>query len=180
MKHYYYLKAQLPALRYGDPPPFSSDYCRELLADLLSGEDAKLLPYCTLYPGDGEKQRTGSDFLDQWLAWRRDNLFALAYARSAKMGRPITIEGEGGDSADAVQTAGTAIGMQNSLDAEIYLDTQSWEMLDNLEGLDAFSVNSVFSYLLKLQLLERRERFKTQEGFENYQKLYNHILENEE
>ena len=48
---------------------------------------------------------------------------------------------------------------------------------EDFQGLDTFSENAMYAYLLKLLLLERRSAFNTEEGFKEYKELYNAILE---
>jgi hypothetical protein len=68
--------------------------------------------------------------------------------------------------------------MDSPLEAEIFLDKARWSALEQFQGIAYFNENTIYAYLLKLQLMERRLAFKTEEGFAEYKTLYASILEN--
>jgi hypothetical protein len=184
---YYYLAAQLPYLIYGQGVPMSSGAFRELAASALSGEDARILAYCTLDPdpqpaGLGLSYReasppSGNDFLDQWHAWERSLRLNLGRLRFQRVKR------EGGapadpppDPADAAAAAKAAGGIESPLEAEIFLDKCRWNAIETFQGIQYFSRNTIYAYLLKLLLMERRLKFKTEEGFTEYKGLYSAVM----
>jgi hypothetical protein len=66
--------------------------------------------------------------------------------------------------------------MDSPLEAEIFLDGARWKAIEEFQGLSYFSVNTVYAYLLKLLLMERRSCFRTEEGFTEYKELYASIM----
>jgi hypothetical protein len=168
----------------------SSAAFRALAESSMDPADAGLLAACTLDP-DPRPERadqgpsygeipgpSGCNFIDQWRQWERTLRLCLARFRAQKTKR------EGGSPvdppeypADAAAAAKAAMAMDNPLEAEFFLDKARWDAIDALQGLQYFSRNTIYAYLLKLLLLERRSAFKTEEGFTEYKGLYASIME---
>jgi hypothetical protein len=67
--------------------------------------------------------------------------------------------------------------MEDPLQAMLYIDRDRWGVLDTMIGLDdMFGVNTVFAHLLRLQLLERKERIDPVVGTQVYRECYDTIL----
>jgi hypothetical protein len=144
-----------------------------------------LLDLCTLDPdappgGDASKP-AASDFINKWRDWERSLRLNLARYRVQRLKR------EGGQSvdppdypADAAAAAKAAAAIDSPLEAEIFLDKARWDAIEFFQGIDYFSRNTIFAYLLKLRLLERRALFKVEEGFSEYKGLYTSIIEDSE
>jgi hypothetical protein len=161
--------------------------------DYLSAGDMGLLDLCTLEPDPSgpvasEKnpmiayvdppRATGSDFIDSWRKWERSLRLNLARLRALRLKRKGADAIEPPDyPANAVNAAKAAVVMDSPLEAELFLDKTRWETIENLQGLDFFSVNTIYAYLLKLQLMERRALFKVEEGFAEYKGLYASIMD---
>ena len=187
---YYYLVAQLPSLLYGQPAPMSSQAFRDLCQGALSAGDRVVLDLCTLDPdaplsagaGYGEASKPcPSAFVSNWRDWERALRLNLARYRAQRLKR------EGGGAfdppeypADAAAAAKTAAAMDSPLEAENFLGKARWDAIELFQGIDYFSNNTVFAYLLKLRLLERRALFKVEEGFAEYKRLYASIKEQPE
>ncbi|GHU08993.1 hypothetical protein FACS1894151_05900 [Spirochaetia bacterium] len=181
---YYYLAAQLPYLVYGQNPPMSSASFRELCLSSLSADDAALLDLCTLDPekggkvsSAGESLDVSSEVIDAWRVWERALRLNLARYRAQKLKR------EGGASIDppehpasAAAAAKTASAIDSPLEAELFLDKSRWDAIEAFQGIDYFNRNTIYAYLLKLQLMERRALFRVDEGFAEYKGLYTAIM----
>jgi hypothetical protein len=186
--------AQLPYLIYGQEASMSSMVFKGLCEDALSPADRALLDYCVLdpepegaLPRNGEKgpaygelpAPTSSSFLDAWRDWERALRLNLARFRSQRLQR----EGGGAPAdppdypADAAAVAKAALAMDSPLEAELFLDKSRWDLIESLQGLDYFGRNTVYAYLLKLFLLERRSLFRAEEGFAEYKGLYAAVME---
>jgi hypothetical protein len=168
----------------------SSEHFRDLCRDMLSGDDLALLDYCSLDPdevirGGGSVQPygelppdTGSSFIDGWYAFERALRLHLARNRSQVLKRegaapiepPVAPQ-------DAENAAKAALALESPLEAEFLLDKIRWEAIDSLQGLNYFGRNTVYAYLLKLLLVERRQAFRAEEGFAEYKALYASIME---
>ncbi|MDR1910063.1 MAG: hypothetical protein LBQ35_09155 [Spirochaetaceae bacterium] len=180
---YYYLAAQLPALAYNQGAPMTSEAFRELALTQLSAADAALLDYCTLDPASGpEDPYTGPlpavdpAFIDKWRGWERALRLNLARFRSLKVKREGALPDAPDYPTGAVAAAKAAVAMDSPLEAELFLDKARWDAIEAFQGIQYFSRNTIYGYLLKLRLLERRALFKAEEGFTEYKGLYTAIL----
>jgi hypothetical protein len=151
------------------------DLCKSLLND----EDREILELCALDPADyaDSSMPDRSAFINNWRNWERSLKLNLARYRAQRLKR------EGGPAldppdypADAASAAKTAAAMDSPLEAEIFLDKARWDAIELFQGIDYFSNNTIFAYLLKLRLLERRALFKAEEGFAEYKGLYASII----
>jgi hypothetical protein len=190
-RDYYYLVATLPGLAYDEAAPMSSAAFRELCGDLLDRDDAALLDTCQLDAGlssvglggglaGGIDASSPSTFLNDWIMRERTVRTNLAEGRGANVSFGASSGGAGAVEHDSVRAeagAKNALTMDNPLEAELYLDRERWDALDALVGVGVFSINIIYAYLLKLQLLERRALFQTEEGFAEYKALYASITE---
>ena len=82
-----------------------------------------------------------------------------------------------GCTADIIQAARTAVGMESPLAAEEYLNEYRMETLNSLTPLDNFCVDAVIAYGLKLMLAQRMKKFDVETGKASYHKIYDEILE---
>jgi hypothetical protein len=176
-RNYYYFVATLPSLSYGDKPPVSSEEFREQCNSILHPDDAALLKYCYYDPKLVVEtvQPTGSAFIDLLMLRERVLVLNLAFIRAAKLKRPSP--GDPPHDVPRAEARGkTAFEMDDPLEATIYIDEGRWGALDDMVGLNLFGVNNIFAYLMKLQLLERRQHFSAEKGAVEYQNRYDSIL----
>ena len=176
-RNYYYFVATLPWLNYGEKPPLSSGDFREQCKAMLDPEDAALLRYCCFDPvlAIETVKSTGSEFVDRLLERERTLIFNMACLRAAKLKRPAP----GIPPHDIPRTEAVAkavVEMEDPLEAELYMDQSRWVALDEMVGIDLFGLNNIFAFLLKLQLMERRQLFEVERGQTAYRELYGKIL----
>ena len=176
-RHYYYFLASLPYINYGDKPPVSSEEFREQCNHFLSSADIALLQYCRYDPQLAVEtiHHTGSAFIDALMLRERTLNLNLAYHRAARLKRPSPGDPPH-DVPRAEAVAKAAFEMNDPLEASLYIDRSRWGALDEMVGIDYFGVNNVFAYLLKLQLLERKQSFDAKKGSAAYRELYDTIL----
>jgi hypothetical protein len=168
----------------------SSAAFRDLARPLLSDGDAALLDLVALDPQparEGEENpayadnaaASGSDFIDRWREWERSLRLNAARHRAIKTkrenGAPVEPPIHPADAAAAAVKA--VVATESPLEAETIIDKARWAAVDALQGSDYFDRNTIFAYLLKLLILERRASFKTEEGFAEYKSLYASILD---
>ena len=187
MGSYYYLIAQLPFLTYGLEAPMSSSAFRDLAMTGLSRQDARGLECCNLAltarlnEPDILGNKVSSAFIRYWYEWEDVLRLNLAKSRSIKLKRENIdqrIQDAPEYPADAAAAAKAAMAMDSPLEAELFLNKARWNAIDTYKYIDYFSENTIFTYYLKLQLMERREVFNMDEGFAEYKTLYAAILEN--
>lgn len=164
---YYYLASQLPYLVYGQPAPFSSEKFKELCFSKLSKTDSLEIENCILDP---KEKSPSSQFVKAWYVWENALRLNLARYRAAKLNRSAAEPPA--YPADVASLAKNAVAIESPLEAELFLDAARWKTIEALQGLQYFNVNTVYAYLLKLLLMERRAAFVMEEGFAEYKRLY--------
>lgn len=173
----YYLVAQLPALEETEARsslPITEKYFRDLCSRFLSEKEMKILDNLSLEPTK-EEVKTGSDFLDAWNDKERCLRLALAQLRALKLKKDSDIL-PGTCTADIIQAARTATGMDSPLSAEEFLNEYRLNTLSLLTPIDSFCVDAVYAYGLKLMLLQRMKLFDMEKGKVSYHKIYDEIL----
>jgi hypothetical protein len=176
-RKYYYFVSTLPSIEYGDKPPMASEEFRAQCHDLLDAEDAALIRYCYYNPilAIETVKSTGSPFIDCLMARERTLALNLAYLRAGTLKRPSPGDPPH-DVPRAEAVAKAAFEMADPLEAAIFIDKSRWGALNDMVGLDSFGANNIFAYLMKLQLLERRQSFDAGIGAVKYKELYDSIL----
>ena len=175
---YYYLVSQLPDISSADTKsvlPITSEKFQEICCRFVKENEKSIIKNLSLIPPK-ENTPTGSDFLDKWYENERALRFALSQVRAQKMKKDAQI-GAVVISADIVQVARTAVGMDSPLSAEQYLFEYRISVLNNLQPLDNFSLDYVLAYGIRLLLIERMKKFDKVRGTESYHKLYESILD---
>ncbi len=177
MAKQYYLVSQLPSVENLDASrlPITENYYRDLCGRFLDAKSQKIVQNLSLEPPKDDK-KTGSAFLDKWNDRERCLRFALAQVRALKMKKEAEMLPPG-CTADIIQTARTAVGMDSPLAAEEFLNQYRMDTLNSLAPLDSFSVDAVIAYGLKLMLAQRMKKFDVAAGKEAYHKIYDEILE---
>ena len=155
--------------------PITEKSFKELCSRFLSEKDIKNLEKLSLEPSKSEES-TGSQFLDKWNEKERALRFALAQVRALKMKKEAEML-PGSFTADIVQAARTAVGMDSPLSAEQFLYEYRLRLLDDLRPLDGFSIDAVYAYGLRLMLVERMRKFEVENGKASYHKIYDTILD---
>lgn len=177
MKQYYYLVSQLPNVSSSmekNQLPVTEKYYRDLCSRFLDKSDLTVLENLSLVPPRTETT-TGSAFLDVWYRNERNLRFALAQVRAQKMKKDSPVV-PGSCTADIMQTARTAVGMDSPLSAEKFLFEYRLALLDSLRPIQQFSTDSVFAYGIRLLLIQRMKKFDAESGTASYHKIYNTIL----
>ncbi len=161
----------------------SSDSFMELCGTLLTEKDGALLRSCASGAGAEDSYASlppavSSPLIDGMRTWERALRLHLAKLRAQKLKRDGGAYAEApSDPLDAAAVAKAALSLESPLEAEQFLDRARWDALERLQGFDYFGRDTVYAYLLKLFLLERRSLFKAEEGFAEYKGLYASIMD---
>ena len=175
---YYYLVSQLPNISSTESKsalPLNGEQFRELASRFITEEEKVILEGLSLVP-PMESVSTGSVFLDTWYEKERNLRCALAQIRAQKM-KKDSIPLPPGCTADIISAARTAVGMDSPLSAEQFLYDYRLRLLDDLRPLDAFSIDAVYAYGIRLMLVERMRKFEVENGQTSYHKIYDEILD---
>lgn len=178
MSNQYYLMSQLPGFSVsGDKTvlPITYEHYYDLCSRFLDKGEMKILDGLSLEP-PLEESRTGSSFVDTWNHKEKSLRLALAQIRALRMKKKFSAGNES-VAPDAVQAARTASGMDSPLAAEQYLNQYRLSVIESMRPTDGFSLDSVFSYGLRLRLAERMRKFDEAAGLVSYRKIYTRILE---
>ena len=174
---YYYLVSQLPNISTTEGKanlPLNGKSFIELAGRFISEDEKITLNGLSLVPPK-ELTSTGSVFLDTWYEKERNLRFALAQIRAQKM-KKDSIPLPPGCTADIVNIARTAGGMDSPLSAEQFLFEYRIKLLDEIRPMDNFSIDAVYAYGLKLMLVERMRKFDVENGKASYHEIYDNIL----
>ena len=177
MKEQYYLISQLPDISVSGEKstlPITEKYFKDLCLRFVGNKEASIIENLSLEPPKKEV-KTGSSFLDAWYNHERCLRYALAQIRAQKLKKdigPIPVS----CTADIIQAARTAVGMDSPLSAEQFLYEYRLSVLSNLQSLDIFSIDAVYAYGIKLLLVQRMKMFNREKGTESYHKIYDTIL----
>lgn len=175
MASQYYLMSQLPAIDCDSKAmPITEEYFRDLCSLFLDKKSLSILENLSLEP-PREEIKTGSKFLDTWNEKERCLRLALAQIRAVKMKKESNIL-PGSCTADILQAARTAVGMDSPLAAEEFLNQYRMQTLDLIQPIDTFCVDSVYAYGLRLLLCQRMKKFDKENGIASYRKIYDEIL----
>ena len=178
MGSYYYLVSQLPNVSTSmdgkSSLPFTIEEFKELCGRFLTEKECRIIDSLSLIP-PRQNESIGSKFLDVWYEKERNLRFALAQIRAQKMKKDAYILPPG-MTADILQAARTAVGMDSPLSAEQFLYEYRIKLLDDIKPIDNFSVDAVYAYGLKLMLVDRIRKFDVENGKISYRKIYDNIL----
>jgi hypothetical protein len=150
---------------------------REVAGRFITPKEKAVLEELSLVP-PMDLSSTGSAFLDVWYEKERNLRCALAQIRAQKM-KKDSFPLPAGCTADIISAARTAVGMDSPLSAEQFLYEYRLRLLDDLRPLDAFSIDAVYAYGLRLMLVERMRKFEVENGKTSYHEIYDTILSNE-
>lgn len=174
---YYYLVSQLPNISTTESKanlPLNGKSFVELACRFISEDEKNTLNGLSLVPPK-ELTSTGSVFLDTWYEKERNLRFALAQIRAQKM-KKDSIPLPPGCTADIINVARTAVGMDSPFSAEQFLYEYRIKLLEEIKPMDNFSIDAVYAYGLKLMLVERMRKFDVENGKASYHEIYDNIL----
>ncbi|MDR3311642.1 MAG: hypothetical protein LBS64_00710 [Spirochaetaceae bacterium] len=176
MANWYYLAAQLPAIPSGSDraPPLSGEAFLELCSRFLDKKSMDILRSLSLEP-PVKPLKTGSRVVDSWNEMENSLRLALAALRAQKLNK--TFDGLAASiRPEALQAARTAMGLDNPLAAEQFLNDFREGCIDRIAGHGTFSTETMYAYALKLKMLIRIRKFNEEAGAASYHKIYDHIL----
>ncbi len=156
---YYYLLAQLPALRFGREPGISASAFLAEAEKWLSRRDADLLRRAALY--DVSSEPSGCRFLDRFKDFERGFRTELAEWRRARR--------EGREMRTSFPAALVREG--HPLDVERKLLRWRWDRLEEAELGHHFDLEAALAYGLKLQIAARLEAYDAERGLRAYRDL---------
>jgi hypothetical protein len=171
---YYYIAASLPMIVSPEQElPMSSDDFLEVCRRFMVESDYTGLANSTLEP-DGADAPGMCRTYRSWGRSRRDALVRLRAASQKLDPAEYLRESESVFGTSGI--AAHAMAASTPLEAEIYLDNQRWQYIDELSMGHFFDIEFLRGYRMKLLLLERRAKFEEERGFAAYRDLYTRVL----
>jgi hypothetical protein len=177
VSQYYYFVATLPRLAFDGPAPMSVTRFLEECRRLMSPHDYEAVMQANL--SSREAPQAGVSAAGQYFATDRQLRNTLVELRAQRLGwdamRFFRSELESA-AEPTVTTAKTAQAARSALDAEspktgeLQLLQYRWALIDQLETNHHFDVVRLICYHLKLQLLERKNKFDKETGREVFQR----------
>jgi hypothetical protein len=181
MANYYYFVATLPSLMPGSVAPFSFEEFLEKAGRFLKPSDMETLAAAALFlPEDGDTPLPAAalPLLKQYYRWERGLRNELVRLRAQRMQKLADKHLKPGDVEwDALRVAQAAFAADNPLESELLIEKDRWSLIERLATNCFFDMNYLAAYALKLQALQRRERFKQAEGEVGYQTVYTSVLQ---
>ena len=173
-KAYYYTAATLPMLFYDNQLPVRREDFLDICSRTMSEADFQAVETCTI--AVEEEGKTGG-FAGQYRAWEIALRNALVKVRAKEQGLDEReFLREGGDGFGVEEIASSAIKIDSPLEAEHFLNRARWHYVEELTSGHIMDLEYLQGYFLQLQILERKESFQEDKGFQNYRKLYEDIL----
>ena len=165
--NYYYFAASLPLLTLDGAPPCSVDEFSALCREHLAGDD---LAAAEALLGDGPSDHP---YVTAWRDLETQLRNALARTRAARLGvdpAPHVRPQQGVDS--AVDKAVTdAYTRSSPIERERVLDQFRWAAAEAIAGFDAFALDTILAYSVKLRLAERWASLDENQGREQALKI---------
>ncbi len=173
MSRYYFTVSSLPWLDFESEPPITMDRFIDVCESTLGEEDYNLVSKASL---DNFESCSDNNVLKRWSVFEQSLRNELAKARGSNLG--IDAQKYVKQFIDDTTTpaiAAAAGKQEDPLKAEMYLCRERWRFLDELEAGHFFEIENLIVYSLRLQILERKAKFKTDTGNENFQEIYEQI-----
>jgi hypothetical protein len=150
---FYYFVASLPALTLAAPPPQSFAAFRAEVARLLPPSVGRELDAVVAGGAPG----AGSGFASAWHDHEVQLRNAVARARALRRNEEVApfLKPCRGFSLAIEQAVGEAYGKPNPLERELALDQIRWSSADELARTEAFGLEAVLAYGVKLKMVER-------------------------
>lgn len=169
----YALIASLPTLSLDAPSAISGEQFLQACESGLSAEDHAAAR--VLFNGIPSSESSTCGFIGRWRDVDTQIRNAVAARRAAKLGvdasawvRPV--QGCAVWLRDGVEDA---FQENDPLDREKALDRLRWRALEELEGVDPMTVDTVFAYAAKLALVLKWHRYSETQGSEKLAALTN-------
>ena len=172
----YYLISQLPSLDgLGDnmTVPISEERFIELCRDALGKKELSEFEKISLAPCL-QSEKTDSALIEAWNDNERNLRLALAKVRAEKLGKSYQLKND--IPSDFIKIALEAVGLDNPMEAEIFLLGYRLKIIEGLRPLDNFSIDYIYYYFIKLKLVSRIRQFDEKIGQSAYKNIYDSIL----
>ena len=176
MDQYYYAVSSLPFLDFNIAPLIKVDEFNAICNSALEEKDFTTINSISL--SNLRDMDPSVTVIKKWLSWEGTLRNEIAKLRAVSLGvEPGQFYYDIESNSEAPGIARNAYKMDSPLQAEELLDKARWQFLDELEHGHHFDLEKLIVYSLRLQILERKNMFTTENGNKNFQKIYENIKE---
>lgn len=176
MDQYYYAVSSLPFLDFDNTPSIKLDEFTAICKSTLIEKDFDIIKSISL--NNLREIDSRIPVLKKWISWEGTLRNEIAKLRADSLGfNPEQYLFDIESNSEPPVIAGTAFKLDSPILAEELLDKARWHFLDELEQGHYFDLEKLIVYSLKLQILERKSMFTTENGNVNFQEIYENIKE---
>ncbi|MBN1621697.1 MAG: DUF2764 family protein [Endomicrobiales bacterium] len=167
---YYYLVSSLPLLKINEEPSITSSDFIGLCEPWVGKKDLSMVSGASIE--EPFLKGPSHEVLRRWSDFEKNLRNTLVVSRAKKLGLEVKHFTRSGDDLDgALEQKVTEISQERSpFTAERKLIGLRWNFLDMLESDHHFDAGYLIIYFLKLQLIERLNRFTKERGTTYFQK----------
>lgn len=190
MNNYEYIVASLPVISAGYRGELDCDGILEQIREQLSGRDLK--SFQTLLDGfDGENLcpefyvnalQSRERFIREYFSWDLDLRNCKVEFLNKALGRPEGMDimsiSEEPREFERKEEVMAALEVPDLLKRERNLDDLMWEKIDQITGMDVFSINVILGFVAKLQIIARWLKLDEQTGRALFAQLVDEIRNN--
>jgi len=177
VSRYWYLASTLPSLLFAAQPPISTKEFLDTCRLLMPAEDFAEVESAPLALMEGLEGKPRSGFLSAYIAWARGFGNQLSKMRARGLGKNEEAFLRPGPQSDEAAKAATAcFAIEDPYKAELAIAKESWTAIERLSALNAFDLDYLVAYRIKLAINERLARFAPEEGQKAYRRLYKEIF----
>jgi len=168
MENYFFLTSSLPALRWGEAPPISSEKLLELAAGNIGGSELETLAKVSAFPPySGNRRGVAKQYAD----WDTTLRNALLPKRAAGGEYQQYLRAEADYFSETQGIAQSAAGLGDPLAAEKLLDQARFNAAEALLGGRNFCFDALCAYKIRLELLEKYTPRTTGRGERNLDRI---------
>ena len=162
-----YLISSLPALDFNSAPPLSHEAFIQTCKDWLSEKECAAVE-ALLYSTPCEHP-----FVAAWMDKETILCNALVEIRARAAGVDASLHTRYAHGCDKkIQSdVEDAVQHHNPLEKERSIDNIRWENIEELQGPDPLSINSIFAYAVKLAIVSRWSKRSPESGQETFEEL---------
>jgi hypothetical protein len=163
-RNYYYFSASLPLLYFGTKPPISDERFLDQAAEFLSPRDFRVIANARLIPQ--EQDGYGQPALEEWFRFENSLRNETVTFRAKNLNRDPGDHYRGDYLPDPYLAAlvTEAARETDPLQVERRIDLARWEKLEEVEFLHYFDLHFLIVYFLKLQLLNKWQAIRDEQG----------------
>ncbi len=161
-RQYPYVVASLPALQFGEEPPMTAGELLEYCAELVQTDDLARVRLVIEGRLDELREPAVHGFAQRDIQLRN----AVARQRAGRVGVDSArfLRRHDGWDVEIEDTATQAMSIIDPLERELLLDRLRWRLLEEMAADPAFGVQALYSYALRLRLLEKWQRLTDERG----------------